>query len=432
MSRTPIDDTIETEYRQVKVSRGLLPSILRRRPANIRSRDELETIEYSADPLDMPGQEPEAGGKPPYRLISFFLMVILPFVASVIYFAFIATDEYTAEARFAVRSMADSGGSSDGGSEGGSSGSGGGGLLSMAAATQDAYVVTSFINSSEVLSRIGKTIDYRAMFARSDADFLSRFDKGGSNEEFLKYWSNQVTSYIDGPSGIITLKVRTFSPQDSVTLATAILSESEGLINELSQRAKNDIIRGAQANVEKTAAAYNETLAALNQFQNQSGLLSPEMQAAQTGQLLTQLMAQKLDLESRQFVMKQSSAEESPAYQQMTLASQSLDQQIEKLREKLTGSQDQAISQFIVKYSVLDTNRMVAEKFYEAARNNYNTAVVEALRKALYVSVFVQPTLPEEALYPRRISSPLIILLGLIVLWSTLSLAWASVEDHRL
>lgn len=420
MPRTSTDDIIETEYPQAKVSRGILPAILRRRLPGMRARNDPDTIEYTASPLDEDGQEPEAGGKPPYRLISFFLIVILPFVASVIYFAFIASDEYTAEARFAVRSVTDDGTSTDNA------------VVSMSAASQDAYVVTSFINSSEVLARIGKTVDYRAIFARQGADFLSRFNTSGSNEDFLKYWSSQVTSYIDGPSGIITLKVRTFSPQDSVALASAILTESESLINEMSLRARNDIIRSVETNVERTGKAYGDTLAALNQFQNQSGLLSPEMQAQQTGKLLAGLLAQKLELDTRQFVLKQSSAEGSPAYQQMTLASQSIDQQIDKLRGQLTGSESQAISQSILKYSELETNRLVAEKLYEASRKTYDAAVAEALRKSLYVAVFVHPTLPEEALYPRRLSTPLMILLGLVVLWSTLSLAWASVEDHRL
>jgi len=420
MSRTPTDDTIETEYRQVKVSRGFLPSILRRRPP--ATRDAPQTIEYAAEPIDEDGTEQEPSGKPPYRFISFFLIVILPFVASVIYFAFMATDQYTAEARFAVRSVADDGTGSSVDS----------GVVSMQAATQDAYVVTSFIHSTEVLARIGKTIDYRSMFARHDADFLSRFNTSGSNEDFMKYWSDQVTSYIDGPSGIITLKVRSFSPQDSLTLATAILTESEALINELSQRARADIIRSVQEDVTRTGKAYGDTLAALNQFQHQSGLLSPETQAQQTGKLLTGLLAKKLELETRLFVMKQSAAEGSPAYQQMALASQSIDDQIDKLRGQLTGAENQSIAKSLLTYSELETNRLVAEKLYEASRRNYDAAVAEALRKSLYVAVFVHPTLPEEALYPRRFSSPLILLLGLIVLWSTLSLAWASVEDHRL
>ncbi len=114
-----------------------------------------------------------------------------------------------------------------------------------------------------MLKRIGEKIDYRSMFARQDADFLSRFRSSDSDEDFLDYWENHVTAYIDVSSGIITLKVRAFAPDDSVKLSNAIIQESESLINELSQRARNDIVQSMQADLEKSGKAYNDTLIAL-------------------------------------------------------------------------------------------------------------------------------------------------------------------------
>src|SRR5690606_16410638 len=122
----------------------------------------------------------------------------------------------------------------------------GGGLLSLNSATQDAYVVTSFIHSSEMLQRLGATLDYRAMFDRPEADQWARIDTEAPLEAFLRYWREHVSAYIDGPSGIVTLRVRAFRPEDARLLAQAILDESESLINELSTRARNDIIAQAR------------------------------------------------------------------------------------------------------------------------------------------------------------------------------------------
>lgn len=145
---------------------------------------------------------PEAAWGMPYALLSFGIFVLVPFLASIIYYAFIASDQYVAEARFAVRSVAEE--RSDEKDDAS--------VLSMSAMSQDGYIVTSFIHSTEILQRIGKTIDYRAMFSTNGADIFSRFEKDEAIEDFLRYWEDQVTTYIDGPSGIITLKTRTFSP----------------------------------------------------------------------------------------------------------------------------------------------------------------------------------------------------------------------------
>ena len=426
MPKPIIEDAIVQDSPRVRTSRQILPSLFRRRLPAQRARTDLEEIEYI--PVH-DGNEPEtqSGGKPPLRLIGFILLVILPFLASSVYYAFIASDQYVAEARFAVRAVSGTGDTSDASDPGGPTSA-----LNMRSASQDAYVVTSFIHSTEILNRIGKKIDYRSMFIRQNADFMSRFGSSRSDEEFLKYWNDHVTAYIDVTSGIITLKVRTFSPDDSVKLADAIIEESEKLINELSERARNDIVQSMKADVQKSGKAYGDTLIALNQFQNASGLLSPQTQAKNSGAILTGLLAQKLEFETRLFVMRQSNAQNSPTYQQLNLAKESLDAQIEKMKSALTGPENASLAKSLLEYSRLETDRMIAEKLYESSQKNYDAVLAEALRKTLYLAVFVKPVLPDESIFPRRVSTPLIILLALVVTWATLSLIWASVEDHRI
>ncbi len=379
--------------------------------------------ELFAGGVDEDQQEAQAiGGAPPWKIISFALIVIVPFLASSFYYGFIASDQYIAEARFAVRSLTDDREKTDGE----------GGLLDMQAATQDAYIVTNFIHSSEILKRIAPKLDYRAMFNRDGVDFWSRISGKEPNETFLRFWRKQVTTYIDGPSGIVTLEVRTFDPNDSVQLASAIISESEQLVNELTQRARNDIVSSVGLEVEKASAVYSRSLQDLNRFQQEAGLISPQSQALEKGKLLTGLIAQKLEIETRQFVVKRSSAENSPAYQQLALTRESLDAQIAALQSQLTGTESESVSKVLLRFSELETNRIVAEKLYEVARRTYEVVLAESVRKSLYVVVFVHPSIPEESLYPRRIFMPLITFIGLCVLWSTLALAWASVQDHKL
>lgn len=393
----------------------------RRRTFSLSRQAGGDIVDLGQSPIEEDEVPNKTGGQPPIKLISFITVVLLPFLASLYYFIFVATDQYTAEARFAVRSLAD-----QSQLEGSDSS-----VISLDAATQDAYVVTSFIQSAELLRRLGKTIDYRSVFAGPDVDFFSRFDRDEPVESFLKYWKKQVTAFIDGPSGIITLRVRTFDPENSKKLASAIVAESEQLINELNQRAQQDMVASIRREVERTGEGYADALAALNRFQVGSGLLSPEMQAMETGKLLAGLLAQKLELETRLFVLKQSSAEKSPAYEQLARTKLSLDSQVEKLRSELTGPENASVATTLLTFSKLETDRLVAEKLYEAARSNYDAALAASLRKALYLTVFVPPSMPEESLYPKRFSTPFIIALGLLVFWATLMLLWASVEDHK-
>ena len=395
-------------------------AVSKRDQASSPAQRSTETVEYErVEPEG--GPQSRAGGKPPWDLLFFAAIVLLPFLASLIYFVFVADDQYTAEARFTVRSLADNGPENTTIS-----------LMQMAPAPQDAYVVASFIHSTELLERIGKRIDYRAMFSRDSHDFIGTFGKDEPTEAFLDYWKGQVTAYIDGPSNIITLRVQTFRPEDSVQLAKAILDESEKLLNELSDRSRRDMIAGAMAEVDRAGKTYGDTLAALNNFQKEAALLNPQAAAMETGMLLTGLTAKKLELDSRLFTLQQSGGTNGPNYRQLQIARQSLESQIEDMRGKLTGTEDASVANSLTQFSRLETDRMVAEKLYEATRSNYEMTLAAAMRKALYLTIFVKPVLPEEALYPRRIASPLLMLVAFFVIWSILRLAWASVEDHRL
>ncbi|HBF29346.1 MAG TPA: capsule biosynthesis protein [Rhizobium sp.] len=349
-------------------------------------------------------------------------MVLGPSLLSLVYFAGIASDQYTAEARFAVRSLSDN---STGDKVDTT-------LINMQVAPQDAYVVTSFIHSAEILRRLKGQIDYRAIFTDPKADYFSRFDPKDSEEEFLKYWDRHVFSYIDGPSGIVTLTVRTFQPKDAVELTKAILQQSEKLVNEITLRARDDLLASFRTEVTRTKAQYLDALKDSKDFQQKSGLLSPEVQAKEAGKLLTGLFAKKLDLETRLFVLKESDGTDSPSYKQMERAQDGLNKQVKDLQAQLVGSNNDSLANLIAGFAKLETNREVTEKLYESARRNYDLAFAAVSRKALYLTVFVQPSTPEEALFPKRIMSPLMIFLGLFVFWTTLCLIWASVEDHML
>lgn len=366
----------------------------------------------------------QTGGYGSFGLWSFFAFVILPFIASAIYFLFIASDQYIAEARFAVRSLAENSAEDETDSS----------VLSMSSMPQDGFIVTSFIHSTEILNRLAPKINYREMFTDQNIDFLSRLDHNDSIEDFLNYWDNQVTTYIDSPSGIITLQTKAFSSNDAKNLASAIISESEALINELSARSQRDMTARFAKEVDRASANYSLALTALNELQNSSGLLTPEMQATETGSLLTGLLTSKLQLDSKLFVLRQSNATSSPTYQQLVLANKNLESQIEKLRRDLAGNlnSEKNVATAIQAFSRLETDRRVAEGVYEASRRNLEAAQAAATRKALYLVVFVPPTEPQESLYPHRFSTPLLLLLALTVAWVALALVWASVEDHRL
>src|ERR1700730_5928016 len=118
---------------------------LRKAAVELRSEDDLESSTLTIGP---------PSPKPPGYLISLFLAVVVPAFMAIVYLAFIASDQYVAEARFAVRtSQVDIGGSDKLLSSLSSLGS-----AMPALAGQDPYIVTGYIHSRAIVDDLSRQL----------------------------------------------------------------------------------------------------------------------------------------------------------------------------------------------------------------------------------------------------------------------------------
>jgi capsular polysaccharide transport system permease protein len=113
---------------------------------------------------------------------------------------------------------------------------------------------------------------------------------------------------------------------------------------------------------------------------------------------------------------------------------EAVERQITEQKSKLTRTDGagQTVAASLVKFEELELQRQFAEKLYTLAQADLDRARLRADRQSVYLTVFVPPSLPEESRYPRRIAFPILIFLGLAVVWSIVTMIIASVEDHRL
>lgn len=373
-------------------------------------------------------------------LITFIGLVLVPSFAAMVYFALIASDQLTAQARFVVRQVGlESGDISghDSTSAGGltsSSGTSSSLNLSFSATGQDAYIVTSYIQSRAMVDDIDKELNLRELFRRPEADFWARLKRNASIEELTDYWNSMVTTYIDGPSGIVTLQVRAFRGDDAVAIAKAVLRLSEQLVNRMSDRARRDAMAASE---EEVRAAYEKTqvaLADLRKFRDAAGIIDPVQAGTEIGKLLIPLLAEKIRLESELFVASRNLDDSAPTIKALKSRLQSAEQQIAELRGRLTSAAGDhtTLAASLAKFEELDLQRQFAEKLYSLAQADLDRARQRAERQSVYLTVFVPPSLPEESRYPRRVAFPILIFIGLAILWSIGAMTIASVEDHRL
>ena len=421
---------IETRARETdEAEAGFAASSLRRRGWMTRLK-----VAGLPEEVANPGLAPEPKTRrgPSGYLLSFLGLVALPAIAASLYFAFVASDEYVAESRFAVHSLATDTVSDSKGSK--TATTTGSVMSGFSSASGDSYLVAAYVRSRACIDEVSKSVDLKAIYRRPEADFVSRLQADSSPEALLKYWNGMVTSYVDPPSGIVTVTVSAFRREDALAVSRAILIAAEKMANDLSARARADIIRLADAEVASAQERVIASLGDLRDFREKAGFIDPKMQAESLTKTLQTLIESRIKLQTDVEVSSRAMSPEAPTLVTMKSRLDQIDQQIAAEKVKLTSksADPAALANQLPAFESLMVRNTFAEKLYALAADGLERARLRAQAQTIYLDVFVPPALPQEALFPERFASSALIAVGLLVLWGIAALTAALVEDHKL
>lgn len=408
----------------------------------------------AAAPLNVPmGQEdasadvvtfaaPRKRRRFPWALIGFLLFFVLPSVTAILYFALIAAPQYAAEARLVVRAVEMTPEESKSDSRvGGATAQGAGSQTNMAASglkysptTQNAYIVAQYIRSRAMVEDLSKAMDLREIFRRPEADAVARLADNASIEELVEYWKGMARSYVDAPSGIVTLQIRAFRADDALKIADEVIRLSERLVNQISKRAREDIMRASEDEVREAAANVRTVLQDLQIARNAEGILDPVKTADETGKLLLQMTADKIKLEAELFAAMRTLDKDAPSVRHLRSRLEIAEKQLAAMKATVAGNGGpiRNIASSMRTFEELESKRFVADKLLVIAEEGLDRARKRAERQILYFMVFVPPTLPMEAKFPLRLAYSIIFPLGFLVLWGIGALTAAAIQDHRI
>ncbi len=346
--------------------------------------------------------------------------VLAPTLLAIVYFYGFASPQYVSEARFVVRSRADAPQLSLGNMI--SAAVGGGGT----SASGEAYSVRDFLTSHDAVMRTHEQLDLTRIWGREDADIIARL-WNDDPERMTKYFNSMVSVSFDSSTGVVLLRVRSFSPEDSKAIADTLLRLSEQLINSLSSRAREDALRIARHEVGVAERRVLDSRDALTRFREQqheldsAGAAQAAMQTM--GQLEGTLTAARAELREREAFMRPDNV----ALQTTRNRIAALEHQItaERARHTQGGT---GLSQQLAGFERLMLEREFADRQLASATASLETARMEAQRQQMYLARVVEPNLAVHPLYPRKLISVASIFLGLCVAFG---IGWLLVTGMR-
>jgi capsular polysaccharide transport system permease protein len=306
--------------------------------------------------------------------------------------------------------------------------------ISYSSVAQNSYVVAQYIGSRAAVDDLASKIDLRAIYGRSDADFWARLPPDASHEDLVEYWRKMVKAYVDGPSSIVTVEVRAFRADDAAQIAKAILEISERLVNQMSERARRNVMRDAEEEVRRADAGLRSALTDLRDARNHEGMVDPAKSAEATGKLIGELMAERATIDGDLQLASRTLDQSSPTVRQLRSKLEIVDRQLSTLRNSLAGRESSYgnLASSLRTFERLEVQRVLADKMLTFAEENLERARIRAERQNLYFMPLVPPTVPTSATLPRRVAYSFLLPIVFGLLWGIVALTFAAVADHRI
>jgi capsular polysaccharide transport system permease protein len=339
-----------------------------------------------------------------------------------IYFLFFAAERFESETRFVVRSPSNTTASQLASLMQGSS---------IVRSSDDAFIVHAYLGSRDIVRRLVGSGDLRERLDRPEADFLWRYPGPlrGHNEERLHrhmQWMTKVD--YDFTTGITSLRVQAFRPEDAQALAEAMLKESELLINRLSERARTDAIAAAEREVESTRANARAAHGRITEFRNRVGMIDPNrvsVSALETISRLTLDMA----LTNAQLSEIAKSSPQSTQIGSLRNRISALDAQVRIEQQTLAGTST-SLAPLIADYERLTLEREFAERTFASALTSLEAARLDTQRQRLFLERISNPNSPDYARYPYKFLGILAVFAACMMIYGIGRRVFSDTVDH--
>lgn len=351
----------------------------------------------------------------PYWVVAFVLVAAVSF-----YWMFIASDRYVSEANIVLESPEISPVSLNFSS-----------LLSGGSGTGDLLLLRDHLLSVDMLKKIDDQLDLRAHYSDGSIDYFSRLSASAPIEDFHKYYQSRIEVIMDDYASVLRIKVHAFNPEMSYQIANLLLIDGETHMNNMGQRLAEEQVKFIEIQVEALAERLSSARAALLEYQNDKGLISPTSAIESLSQVVAELEGQLAATKARRGVLLDFQSQRSPEVVRLDSEITALENQIKQEQARMAGQSSGSLNKVTAEYQTLELQAQFALDLYSNALAALENTRVEAARKLKQISILQAPTMPEYAVEPRRLHNAVSFLFLTVLATLIIQLLVAVVNEHK-
>jgi capsular polysaccharide transport system permease protein len=276
------------------------------------------------------------------------------------------------------------------------------------------------------------------MFSQSRIDRLARLPEDASQETLARYWQGQISTNFDMMTGLTTVTIRAFSPEDAQALAAEMVVLSENLINELNLRPLADSVTFLESQVAASVKRLQAARDAVQAFRSKYLSIDPAAEASMTDLLVGKLTDQYVSVTTQIAVLSSQLTEDAPSVTQLERQAAAIADEIVKARQRVAQSSAElsnisspaSYAAQLQEFQNLQLELTIATSNYQSTEAALNAAKQRLSQQHFYVLTYVQPSAPQTSNYPDLFRALIIVLAVSLCFWIVSTLVALSLRDH--
>lgn len=354
------------------------------------------------------------------RLLFF---VFLPTLIAGFYYYRIATPMYATYSEFVIQKA------SAQGRAGGVSGLFQGTSMAM---QQDSTSVQAYLSSRAAMERLDSEHDFRSLFSAENIDPLQRLAPDANREQTYKIYKKRIRISYDPTEGLVRMEVSGPDPEAAMSISQTLITYAEEQVDQMTQRLREDQMKGALENYENAEAARAAALRALTRLKTEAEVIDPQAESSALMGRIGTFEGERDRLELERASLLDNPRPNAARVAGLEASIRRLNTQIENLRSAITQESDGNRSQNELNALVREAeeNYQVRLALVQEALAQRESAQIEANRQQRYLSLSVPPSLPDAPAYPKGFENTALAFLIFTGIYLLLSLTAAVVREQ--
>ena len=362
------------------------------------------------------------------------LLVAIPFLIFSVYQILIASDRFESQAQMIVKEP-DAASTLDPAMA----------LLSgfgVSSGNTDTELVKAYIYSNNMLGHLQKTLSLREHFSSDTVDMFSRLSSSASEEDFYEYYVKHIDVAIDEKSFVIRVAAQAYDSDFAKKITQEIVNKSEWYINQIGNNLAKKQLEFIERENNIADTRFKKAKSQLISFQRRHDLLDPEAEGMALQQIAYSLEAEIAAKQTELRQLQTSMSDTAPRVLQAASELDSLKQQLESERGRLTNDsgndsslpddeRNLSVSEILAKFTDYKIEMELALKSYTSSQISLEKSRIEAYRQLKFLVIVESPTVPDEAKYPAVLYNLTLFLVINIMLFGIGKILVATVAELK-